>query len=366
MPQITRSKRRIGFPFNLSGAGVVVLLLLGAVFLRQEKALMVDPSHFLIERLQNPNDPRARIFSHDPIKRNQQHTRPVVALSDFADLPLLAPDDSIYQWGSWDEAPIVVESHKLLFFTIPKCGCTVFKQLFRRMYGYTNWQAHTDTFPHQPIANGLNYLYHYSPSEAQRMLTDPSWTRAIFFRDPNERLLSAYLDKALDQHGKYLRVHCCRGTVDIRRLLQCQTPNIRADNALISFADFLESVVAQCDDPHWRAQARRLPEKYWPYINFVGNMNRLEMDTKDLLQQIGAWEDFGAEGWESGAIFVGSTSVAHATHAKRKVVEYYTPSLAKTAEDLHREDYEHPILRNSFSRSKRRGFVMDLVPEVSI
>jgi hypothetical protein len=355
MPRITsRSKRRIGFPFNLSGAGLVLLLLLvGTVFLRQDKTPIGDPSNFLIENLQPLQDERDGILAPDRSKGNRQHIRPVVALSDFAGLSLLAPDDSIYQWGSWDEAPIVVESHKLLFFSIPKCGCTLFKQLFRRMYGYSNWQAHTDTFPHQPIANGLNYLYHYTPAEAQLMLTDPSWTRAIFFRDPKERLLSAYLDKALAQRGKYLRVHCCRGTLDTKRLLQCQTPNIRADDALISFTDFLEGIVAQCDDPHWRAQARRLPDKYWPYINFIGNMNRLEMDTKVLLQRIGAWEDFGATGWETGAIFAGSTSVAHATHAKRKVLEYYTPSLAKTAERLHKEDYDHPILRESFSRSER-------------
>jgi hypothetical protein len=41
-------------------------------------------------------------------------------------------------------APIVVKKYKLLFFTIPEVGCTVWKQLFRRVAGYADWQIHQD------------------------------------------------------------------------------------------------------------------------------------------------------------------------------------------------------------------------------
>jgi len=276
---------------------------------------------------------------------SRQLPRPLVLPSDFEGLKLLSKNDPIYQWGSWDESPIVIESHKLLFFTIPKVGCTVFKQLFRRMYGYQSWKEHNDFIPHHPMSNGLNYLYHYKPREAERMLTDPSWTRAIFFRDPKERLLSAYLDKVLHENGKYVRVHCCGNNPSLKMLLHCQVLLDKLPNPLLTFADFLEKIVLQCKDPHWRPQAHRLPDLYWPYINFVGHMDHIEQDTKRLLQKIGAWDEFGAHGWESGAIFSGAASVAHATDARQKVSSYYmSPQLIQLAEHLHKVDYEHPVV----------------------
>ena len=63
-----------------------------------------------------------------------------------------------------------------------------------------------------------------------------------------------------------------------------------------------------------------------------------------VLQKVGAWEDYGAFGWESGAIFAGATSVAHATNARRKVSTYYTASAKALVERLHAVDFEHPVV----------------------
>ena len=48
---------------------------------------------------------------------------------------------------------------------------------------------------HNPSTNGLKYLHAFSPRDATNMMRDPSWTRAIFLREPKQRFLSAYLDK---------------------------------------------------------------------------------------------------------------------------------------------------------------------------
>jgi hypothetical protein len=48
---------------------------------------------------------------------------------------------------------------------------------------------------HNPSTNGLKYLQAFSPRDATKMMRDPSWTRAIFLREPKQRFLSAYLDK---------------------------------------------------------------------------------------------------------------------------------------------------------------------------
>jgi Sulfotransferase family len=110
---------------------------------------------------------------------------------------LVQQGDSIYVLPEWDAAPIVLEQYKLVFFTIPKVGCTAWKQLFRRMMGYRDWKNENvhDMQPWNPESNGLKYLYHYDRVTASTMMTSPEWTRAIIVRDPKERFLSAYLDK---------------------------------------------------------------------------------------------------------------------------------------------------------------------------
>ena len=118
--------------------------------------------------------------------------------------------------SGWDVSPVVLEKFRLIFFTIPKTGTTVFKQLFRRMMGYENWN-HVDEIwpyplPHNPNNNGLVYLYDFPIATANEMMTSPSWTRAIFVRDPIERVLSAYIEKALRTAAdhNYIREHCCK------------------------------------------------------------------------------------------------------------------------------------------------------------
>ncbi|KAL7547547.1 hypothetical protein ACHAWF_010848, partial [Thalassiosira exigua] len=107
---------------------------------------------------------------------------------------------------NWDRSPVVIESHKLIFFTIPKVGCTVFKQLFRRMMGHENWKTKD---PHDPRRNGLDYLSEWSFEEAAEIMASLEWTRAVFIRDPKQRFLSAYLDKAVRKEGQYVNRHCC-------------------------------------------------------------------------------------------------------------------------------------------------------------
>ena len=85
----------------------------------------------------------------------------------------------------------------------------MFKKLFRRMMGIQTWPLEDSNIPHNPQWNGLKYLYDYSHEHASQILSNPNWTRALFVRDPLERVLSAFLDKAARQNGTYLKRHCC-------------------------------------------------------------------------------------------------------------------------------------------------------------
>jgi Sulfotransferase family len=256
---------------------------------------------------------------------------------------IVQPGDYIYynDIDSWDSAPIVVESHKLIFFTIPKVGCTVWKQLFRRMMGYADWTAQeSETFlPHNSAVNGLKYLYNYSLEEASIMMTSPEWTRAMMVRDPKQRFLSAFLDKSVGNFHLHIQRRCC------------------PDESCIEGAQTVEGFLqlcAKCYDDHWRPQNNRVDYKYWPFIDHVGQVETAAADAKVLLQRIGAWDEFGAAGWGDngrysifGSKHSGGTGMNHSTSAEWQIWKWYTPESEKLVERYYQGDYENPLFQFS-------------------
>jgi hypothetical protein len=244
--------------------------------------------------------------------------------------------DYIYRSsGGWDSAPIVLEKYKLVFFTTPKVACTVFKKLFRRMMGLKDWRTQnlTTMIPYNPKVNGLRYLYHYNLANATYFMTSPEYTRAMFVRDPKERFLSAYLDKALRNNGGYLMGSCCHNYPCLKRAQ--------------SISGFLR-LVQICRDEHWAPQARRVDAKYWPYINFLGRMDHVGRDAERLLKRVGAWRKYGRSGWgrrRNESIFMTSHGVKHSTDAVDHVERYITtPELEQQIDEYYAEDYASPWL----------------------
>ena len=249
-------------------------------------------------------------------------------------------DDYIYS-SHLGAAPIVVESHKLIFFYVPKVSCTVWKQVFRRMKGYEDWKA---KFPHNSRTNGLTYLNQLNRTYATEIMNSPEWTRAIIVRDPKARFLSAYLDKVLHKNSTYIVGACCKSTQDCWK--QAQT-----------FSGFFD-LTDQCFDTHWRPQSQRMEPKYLPLLDFVGHVETLESDAKKLLKSIGAWEEYGKSGWGldgSEPIYKSRDSVHHATskegaNAWSRLSKFYTPDLERKVEARYAVDYE--IARFRLQRGK--------------
>lgn len=249
---------------------------------------------------------------------------------------VISENDYIYKGGDvaqWDSAPVVVEDYKLVFFTVPKVACTTWKQLFRRMGGAHDWASQDvqKMIPHNPETNGLTYLHHYDLTTANKMMTDPTWTRAIFVRDPKDRFFSAFFDKA-KKFPDFLRQKCCASTGDC----------VETSQTASGFMDLIET----CQNPHWNPQAIRMEDKYWKYINFVGRFEHQFEDAKELLERIGAWDDYGATGWgKTGdlAIFQrGSNIQNHVTHSKSKGSDLLTPSLEQRLAQYYEGDYANP------------------------
>jgi hypothetical protein len=275
--------------------------------------------------------------------RHANRTAEYLALSEEErDALVFTPYHKFYRARYY--APVVSHEFKLVFVPIPKVACTQWLQLFRRLAGQEKWRERKGGLPYTPDNNGLTYLSDYSVVEANNILTSPEWTRAVFVRDPKERLLSAYLDKVVNSQHIVLGA-CCRKTWD------CASANT-------TFEEFVD-LTDTCTNEHWDVQSGRLPKHLWQHIDFVGKMDDLEVDAEKLLRQVGAWEDYGSSGWgpdgahamfadEAGA----SAARRHATKANERMRHYYTPILERRVAARFRMDYSNPL----FDLARRRIF----------
>ena len=239
-----------------------------------------------------------------------------------------------------------------------------------------------------PSQNGLKYLGDYPRQQQREFMLSDEWTRAVFVRDPLERLVSAYKYMALliepnkpnNPVGGIIKNHCCDmnpmrplGLSDeehrhCSKLPPYSTP-LTDEN--FPFGVFVEHFLPNCHDLHWTTQSDRMSPKSWNLINFVGRFESLKDDTHELLKRIGAFEEFGRQGWgpNNEAIFESNTAT-HATNTYMSKIEkvwsqyYFEPSdsidndkgeksdskkmseVGRLALDFYREDYDF-ILPNS-------------------
>lgn len=208
--------------------------------------------------------------------------------------------------------PIVVPRYKLIFFWNQKSACSYWKRVFQYIQGIPRKQFQ---FIHTPERSGLKYLDNYSNKSISQMMNDPTWIKATFVREPRERLLSAYLDKAID--NSFILEKCNR--------------------SVKSFAEFIE-LTRTCKDPHWESQVR-LPQHYYKHM-IVGVMENLPDFTEKLLRKVGAWNDTVRHWLQNRKRNDLVVTRMHATNAKNKILKYYTHSLEKKIVTRYQKDYD--------------------------
>ena len=241
--------------------------------------------------------------------------------------------------GGWHDPPFVIEKYRLLFFSTAKVGCTHWHLLFMRMVYNRTYAPHQEDSVHAQAVNQLKLLRHYSVQQATHMMTSPDWTRAIFVRDPMERFVSAYLNKALGPQD-FIYNHCCHGNATCRSRLK-------------QSAEAAFPIMKQCTDQHWRPQSHRISHKYMQQVNFIGRMETMQQDTERLLRHIGAWEQYGTHSISTKTTTANSTYSSnftqprhagqhHATGASSKLAQHITPKLYQQLLEYYRVDYDNP------------------------
>ena len=122
---------------------------------------------------------------------------------------------------------------------------------------------------------------------------------------------------------------------------------------LDTFSGFCQ-LTQTCHDYHWTPQSQRVDEKFIPLINFIGHMETIEQDAKQLLlMKIGAWEEYGKSGWGpdgNESIFQTTSTSPHATSTGmedswERLRGYYTPELEQAVGKRYVRDYNHPLFQ---------------------
>jgi hypothetical protein len=291
-----------------------------------------------------------RLIKLPDIDSKSNHARPVSV--SMEDVPEVLPDDLIYSKNA--RSTFVIPEYKLIFFTFPKVACSEWKRMFMRINGNKNWCKIRNFNAHDPDMNGIKVLSDYSTEVATAMLTSPKWTRAAIVREPKERVLSAFLDKAVkerhsENNGKdgYYTKRCCNRIPDEKDKKKCR----KNDTDFKSFVFFVNKYPKECFDVHWEAQVAKIDSKWWPYIDFIGHQNNLVEDAKVLLQTLTstkdpvagrtAWERYGKSGWGNDNelcekrpnAFLEENTSTHKLETGNRLMEWYTAEIERMVEN---------------------------------
>ena len=160
------------------------------------------------------------------------------------------------------------------------------------------------------------------------MMTSPDWTKASFVRSPKDRFLSVY--SHMRNNWNEVDKRCCPNQPGCSSTL----------NNMIQFIDLMK----RCYSTHWVPYSDRLDAKWWKYINFIGKLENVDVDSEKLLKSIGAWELIGETGWgDNGdeALFVKDINAFESVHT---ALAKYTPQADKMLNEYYKADYENKYL----------------------
>jgi len=170
---------------------------------------------------------------------------------------------------------IVIEKLKFVFCFIPKVSCTTWKRV---LYSAENKGGQVVFNPHN---NRLfSWLKDYSVTERKKILK--GYYKAMFVREPFERLASAYRDKVNRLWFK-------------RFVIPDKTTEELRKEAAVPFSTFIKSVLSSnattlpkrgyIEDQHWRSYEQICPCEV--DYDFIGHFENLAEEAPQLLKIIG-------------------------------------------------------------------------------
>ena len=158
----------------------------------------------------------------------------------------------------WPLAQVFVSAPaRMLYCPIGKNACTLLKSEMVRSAGlpHADWMArdiHTLT---DRVRTGAQ-LSDYPQDEAEAMIRDPDVLKVAVLRDPERRLLSAYMEKFVIGRTVPANIFHTRTVVEaVQAQDGREAPDFDRGITFRQFIDHVTSVPGRLLDPHWRPQA---------------------------------------------------------------------------------------------------------------
>ncbi|NXG48091.1 CHST9 sulfotransferase, partial [Psilopogon haemacephalus] len=179
----------------------------------------------------------------------------------------------------------VEDRHKVLYCEVPKAGCSNWKRVLMVLNGLA---ASAHNISHHDVHYGkhLRRLDSYDLAGISRRLG--TYTKAIFVRDPMERLVSAFRDKFEHPNSYY---HPVFGRAIIRKYRRGAQEEALRTGSGVKFREFIQYLLDSHRpvgmDIHWE-QVSKLCHPCLIGYDFIGKFETLEEDANYFLQLVGA------------------------------------------------------------------------------
>ncbi|XP_074063283.1 carbohydrate sulfotransferase 9 isoform X2 [Macrotis lagotis] len=179
----------------------------------------------------------------------------------------------------------VEDRHKILYCEVPKAGCSNWKRILMVLNGLA---SSTYNITHNAVHYG-KHLKKLDSFDLKGIYTRlNTYTKAVFVRDPMERLVSAFRDKFEHPNSYY---HPVFGKAIIKKYRPNACEDKINNGSGVKFKEFIHYLLDSHRpvgmDIHWE----RVSKLCYPCLityDFVGKFETLEEDANYFLQLVGA------------------------------------------------------------------------------
>ncbi|XP_011930294.1 PREDICTED: carbohydrate sulfotransferase 9 isoform X4 [Cercocebus atys] len=179
----------------------------------------------------------------------------------------------------------VEDKHKILYCEVPKAGCSNWKRILMVLNGLAS-SAYNISHDAVHYGKHLKKLDSFDLKGIYTRLN--TYTKAVFVRDPMERLVSAFRDKFKHPNSYY---HPVFGKAIIKKYRPNACEEALINGSGVRFKEFIHYLLDSHRpvgmDIHWE----KVSKLCYPCLinyDFVGKFETLEEDANYFLQMIGA------------------------------------------------------------------------------
>lgn len=236
---------------------------------------------------------------------------------------------------------VIVPEYKLMLCYVEKVACKNFNRITcmlraPELHGGKGCNSHV-WFRNTPAVHGLQL------QDLKRMLVDPAWHKAVFYREPLERFASAFSSKCEQSDGDGAQI--CTGALGANSTVPKRDVMNNMSERIRRFAIAATRL----------ASPRRFDRHFQPQSLFCGGLGRsldrydtverLDRDTSHikvdaLLARVGVNESERARVLAKTFPLPVRRRLAHDTYASRRLLAYYeTPKIVRQVVRFFVDDY---------------------------